>query len=264
MTLSYDRWCAEIVAQTETLAAAIKAADLTTPVPSCPGWNVGQLLRHLGGAHRSAVETIRGGLQSADVDQSWRDLSAYASEDPAVVGPWLVEGATELRDTLESAGEAAPVPAPVPDLPQTTQFYARRMAHETVIHRSDATLAIGADYTLDPTVAVDAVDEWLELGCLPLHIEYNPALRDLIGPGNTLHFHATDASEELRAEWLLDLTGDVFTWRRAHEKAKVAVRAPLTDLLLLLYRRRPTTAPGVEILGDREFFDAWHAKVSFG
>ena len=63
MTLSYDRYCAEIVTQAETLAATIKDADLTTPVPSCPGWNVGQLLRHLGGAHRSAIETIRGGAR---------------------------------------------------------------------------------------------------------------------------------------------------------------------------------------------------------
>ncbi|GAB3427156.1 maleylpyruvate isomerase family mycothiol-dependent enzyme [Flindersiella endophytica] len=264
MTLSYDRYCAEIVAQTEILADTIKGGDLTRPVPSCPGWNVGQLLRHLGGAHRSAVETIRGQIEFAEVDQSWRDLSAYPNEDPAVVGPWLVEGATELRDTLVAVGEAAPVPAPVPDLPQTTQFHSRRMAHETVIHRADATLALGAAYTLDPAVAVDGIDEWLELGCLPFHFEYNPALRDLIGPGNTLHLHATDTPAELRAEWVLDLTGDVFTWRRAHEKAKVAVRAPLTDLLLLLYRRRPATAPGVDILGDREFFDTWHAKVSFG
>lgn len=264
MPLSYDRYRAEIVGQAETLADTIKDADLTTPAPSCPGWNVGQVLRHLGGAHRSAVETIRGRLQFGDVDQSWRDLSAYTNEDPAVVGPWLVDGANELSDTLAAAGDAAPVPAPAPDLPQDTRFHARRMAHETGIHRADATLPLGAGYTLDPEVAVDGVDEWLELGCLPFHFEYNPALRDLLGPGNTLHFHATDVPADLEAEWLLDLTGDVFTWRRAHEKAKVAVRAPLTDLLLVLYRRRPVTAPGVEILGDREFFDAWHARVSFG
>ena len=34
------------------------------------------------------------------------------------------------------------------------------------------------------------------------------------------------------------LTGE-HTWRRAHEKAAVAVRAPLTDLLLLIYKPAP-------------------------
>ncbi|MGH3782389.1 MAG: hypothetical protein ACRDRO_17655 [Pseudonocardiaceae bacterium] len=47
MTLSsYDRYCAEIVAQTDLLRCCIEGADLTVTVPSCPGWNVGQLLRH--------------------------------------------------------------------------------------------------------------------------------------------------------------------------------------------------------------------------
>ena len=50
--LSYDRYCAEIVAQTDQLRSHIEGADLTVPVPSCPGWNLGQLLRHLGGGHR--------------------------------------------------------------------------------------------------------------------------------------------------------------------------------------------------------------------
>jgi len=50
--LSYQRYCDEIGTQTGLARAAVAGADLTTPVPSCPGWNVGQLLRHLGGAHR--------------------------------------------------------------------------------------------------------------------------------------------------------------------------------------------------------------------
>ncbi|HEY2286560.1 MAG TPA: maleylpyruvate isomerase N-terminal domain-containing protein, partial [Streptosporangiaceae bacterium] len=53
--LSYDRCCAEIVAQTDLLRSALDGADLTVPVPSCPGWNVGQLARHLGGAQRWAA-----------------------------------------------------------------------------------------------------------------------------------------------------------------------------------------------------------------
>jgi len=52
LLLSYDRYCAEIIAQTDQLRSHIEGADLTVPVPSCPGWNLGQLLRRLGGGHR--------------------------------------------------------------------------------------------------------------------------------------------------------------------------------------------------------------------
>ena len=42
--LSFDRYCDEIVTQTGLLTSAITGADLTVQVPSCPDWNVGQLL----------------------------------------------------------------------------------------------------------------------------------------------------------------------------------------------------------------------------
>jgi hypothetical protein len=35
--LSFDRYCAEIVVQSDLLTSCIKGAELTTPVPSCPG-----------------------------------------------------------------------------------------------------------------------------------------------------------------------------------------------------------------------------------
>ena len=96
---------------------------------------------------------------------------------------------------------------------RTTKFYARRFAHETVIHRADTTLAVGAEFTVNEEVAVDAIDEWMELGSLPMHFEVHPWVRELLGPGRTLHFHATDTAPEAAAEWLIDLTGDAIVWR---------------------------------------------------
>jgi hypothetical protein len=46
--LCYDRYCDEIVTQTGLLTSAITGADLTGQVPTCPDWNVGQLLRPYG------------------------------------------------------------------------------------------------------------------------------------------------------------------------------------------------------------------------
>ena len=148
-------------------------------------------------------------------------------------------------------------------MPGGSSFYARRFAHETLMHRADATLALGRDFTADQAVALDALDEWMTLGTLPHVLEVHPEQRELLGPGRTIHLHATDAAPGTEAEWLVDLTGDTIAWRRADEKAAVAVRGPLTELLLLVYGRRPA-AEDLEILGDRDLLDFWLARTSFG
>ena len=257
--LSYDRYCDEIITQTGLLTSAITGAHLTVQVPTCPDWNVGQLLRHLGGAQRWAAEIVRS-RAAGPVGRDFTDLSAYAREDPAVTGPWLGEGAAQLAAALREAGPGTPVWTPIAS--GSTDFYARRFTHETLIHRADAALAVGAGYQVDASVAVDAIDEWMYLGSLPIHLEYHPEVRELLGPGRTLHFHATDTPPEAAAEWVIDLTGEAITWRRAHEKAAVAARGPLTDLLLVLYRRRPAAA--LEVLGDAGLLDLWLDRAKFG
>ena len=51
---------------------------------------------------------------------------------------------------------------------------------------------------------------------------------------------------------------------RAHEKAAVAVRGPLTGLLLIVYRRRPARGESIEIIGDEQLLDFWLERVNFG
>ncbi len=63
---------------------------------------------------------------------------------------------------------------------------------------------------------------------------------------------------------MVDPTGDVPAWRRAHEKAAVAVRGPLTDLLLIVCKRRAPCTAGVEVLGDTGLLVFWLERVSFG
>ncbi len=260
--LSHDRYCAEIIAQTELLRSRIEGADLTTPVASCPGWNLVQLLRHLGGAQRWAETIVRTRATQPPSDRLVRDVSPAPDGDAAALAPWLAEGAAQLAASLRAAGPDAPMWTPVAG--ETSGFYARRMAHETVIHRADATLALGGEVTVDADVAVDAVDEWMDLGALPTILDVQPARRELLGPGRTIHLHATDTAPELAAEWVIDLTGDAIAWRRAHERAAVAIRGPLTDLLLIVYRRRLPRGEGIEVLGDQQLLDFWLERVAFG
>ena len=137
-------------------------------------------------------------------------------------------------------------------------FYVRRFAYETAMHRADAALALGVEFVLEPDVAADAVDEWMELGCLPFHFEVHPWMRELLAQGRTIGLHATDTD----AHWLLDLTGVVIAWRRADERAAAEIRAPVTDLLLTIYRRRPVT--GLDVTGDAGLVDFWLERVGFG
>ncbi|MFF2408249.1 hypothetical protein [Streptomyces sp. NPDC058092] len=57
---------------------------------------------------------------------------------------------------------------------------------------------------------------------------------------------------------------DGFARRRAHEKATVALRGPLTDVMLVFDRRLPADSDRVEVLGDAELLDLWLERAAFG
>ncbi|MBZ6477773.1 maleylpyruvate isomerase family mycothiol-dependent enzyme [Streptomyces griseocarneus] len=257
----YEAHCSEIVAQTRHLASTVKDADLTVPVPSCPGWNLGQLLLHVAGAHRWVESIVRTRATEPVPDDLVNDVSGDIGQGAAVLAGRLEEGAGRLADALRAAGPHAEVWTVVPG--ESIGFWARRMTHETVVHRADAAQAVGADFTVDERVAADGLDEWMAFGSLPQVFEEAPATRELLGPGATLQFHATDTAPGDGAGWLVDLTGDTITWRRAHEAAAVTVRGPLTGLLLAVYGRRPYPGTDVEILGDARLFERWLDCVSY-
>ena len=95
---------------------------------------------------------------------------------------------------------------------------------------------------------------------MPQHFELKPQKRELLGPGRTLGFEATDAE----AAWFVDLTGPVITWRRGTGPSAVTLRGTLTDLLLVIYRRKAVPGPGIDVLGDRALLDFWLGHVAFG
>ncbi|MFG2098458.1 maleylpyruvate isomerase N-terminal domain-containing protein [Streptomyces sp. NPDC048612] len=319
-SLSYARHCAEIAAQTELLRACVVGADLAAPVPTCPGWNLGQLLWHLGGAHRWAETIVRTRAAGPVSEELVNEVSGAAGQDLAALDAWLAEGAGQLADTLRAAGPDARVWTVAPG--GTPAFWARRMVHETVIHRADALFTVAAagsrgactvsgaagapgpatatgapavsggrapGFGVDRDVAVDALDEWMDFACLPQVFATTPGLRGVMSGGRTLHFHATDAAPETAPDWLIGLGGDTLTWSRTPAPATVAVRAPLAELLLLLYGRRSTHDAGtgdgngrdgdshngsgsggsssrrnaIEITGEVPLLDAWLDGVSF-
>jgi hypothetical protein len=52
--------------------------------------------------------------------------------------------------------------------------------------------------------------------------------------------------------------------RRRPRPARPLRRAPLTELLLLVYRRRPAHGDDLQVFGDEKLLDFWLERVSFG
>lgn len=110
--------------------------DLTAPVPTCPGWSLGDLVRHVAHAYlNGALPQLNGTAQ--------QDLSG---EEPLAS---LDRGYAEVTTAFaEPDGKVF--------------FWLRRMAQETTIHRVDAELALGGPVSPIPEdFAADAIGEML-------------------------------------------------------------------------------------------------------
>ena len=137
--------------------------------------------------------------------------------------------------------------------------WARRAAHDLVIHRADAA-AVGAAYTVAPDLAADALDEFLDLMGHFQAAEAAAADGDP-GPQGTVHLHATDPGPEVASEWLIELASPGFTWRHAHDKATVAVRGPIADVLGHLPPPAPWTARASRSSATGPSLDAWLERL---
>lgn len=259
--LAHDRYCDEIAHQVGLLRAVVTSgADLSATVPTCPDWSLERLVRHTGGALRWVELMVRTRAEQQLPDD--QVPLAEGPEDAGELDAWLAETGDLVVAALREAGPDTAVWswAGIP----TSGFWARRMAHELTIHRADATLAAGQPYEVAPDIAADAIDEWLQITQLAQRTVPDGKMRELRGAGRSIHLHATDGSAELDAEWVIEFTEDVIVWRRGHEKATVALRGPLTAVLLAFYRRLPLDSPELEVLGERELLEFWLRRASFG
>jgi uncharacterized protein (TIGR03083 family) len=169
----------------------------------------------------------------------------------------LQDAAAAFARTLRAAGPNQPAEFSGITLP--TAFWARRATHDLVIHRADVAYATGVGYAVDLQLAVDTIDELLE-NVSPAR----PDFEQLQGADASIHLHATDTGEELTAEWYVESGPDGLVWRRSHQKAAIALRGPLVDVLTVFYRRQPVDGSPVEALGSRPLVDRWLDRVNLG
>ncbi|WP_167976066.1 maleylpyruvate isomerase family mycothiol-dependent enzyme [Lentzea indica] len=254
--LNYERRCAEIINQTSLLVSSLDGADLSIQVPSIPDWTLNQLVRHVGHAHRWADLMIREKVREIPYDRNGaQQLASYVGEKASDVVPWLLEGASSLAEALSEVDPDEMI-AVIGGHPGP-RVWSWRMAHETVIHRWDVVNTLGVPFELDPEVTRDTLAEWTALALPYAFMRWPAETAPLLGPGRTVHLHATDVDAEL----VIDLTGSRPVVRKGHEKAAVALRGPVVELVLAVYRRRPVD--GLEVFGDSELLDLFLDRVRF-
>jgi uncharacterized protein (TIGR03083 family) len=132
---------------------AAAAVDGDVPVPSCPGWTMDHLVRHLATVYLHKATVLRAG----EWPKHWPPPGL--AQEPRLA--LLARSYRELTAELAAHGPATPaVTWYEPD--ETAGFWFRRMAQETVIHRIDAEQAAGLAPTHVPDdLAADGIDEVL-------------------------------------------------------------------------------------------------------
>ncbi|WP_331730459.1 maleylpyruvate isomerase family mycothiol-dependent enzyme (plasmid) [Kitasatospora sp. NBC_00070] len=247
--------CAGVATETTRIVTLVKGAELTTPIPSCPGWTLADLIRHVGGAQRWFSALLR---ERPQVPPPGRDVDLRLPVREEDWANWLADSAAEAAGAFAATDPDTPMWAWGAD--QHARFWERRMLFETLLHRVDAELSLGIRPRIYRALAVDGVDEFLVN--LPFATAFTPKLANLRGARETIRLQPTDVD----TDWLIRLRPDGFgldPFRDDTAAANATVRAGAADLLLLVYGRLPLAAEVFERSGDEELLTLWFANSEF-
>jgi uncharacterized protein (TIGR03083 family) len=144
----------------QELAAGLTPArgGLDVPVPWVPAWRARDLVGHLGTVHRWATAILRAGHSERP--------PAEPTETPPDDGllDWYATGLTRLVATLRDTPPDAPAWHMSPAAEKVAASWARRQAHELLVHRMDLEAAAGVAHApADPALVEDGVDELLTI-----------------------------------------------------------------------------------------------------
>ncbi|WP_046729294.1 maleylpyruvate isomerase family mycothiol-dependent enzyme [Streptomyces humi] len=223
-----------------SLAAAAEAAGPDAKVPTCPDWQVRDLLRHTGTVHRWAAGVV------TDAHPEPRPFPGPPDLDGAELVAWYRDSHRRLVETLADAPAGlscwtfhpAPVASPL-------AFWTRRQAHETTVHRYDAESARGGPVSPVATeFAVDGIDELLR------GFHARPRSRVRTSTPRVLRVRAVDAD----AVWTVRLTaGPPVAEPGETGPAEAELAGPADLLYLALWNRVPVP----QVTGDPELAALW-------
>lgn len=241
-TPSYSELVTAIRREGEGIATAASMGT-DAAISTCGDWDVEALVQHVSRIYARIA----------------RIVSTRATEQPET-GSVVPDGDTvevlrDLLDDLVTALSECDPDTPVwnwePTAPQVATFWARRMAHESSVHRFDAQVAHGVMQPIDAELASDGIDELIDVIAHQVYSRDNVA-----GPTGTVRLQSSDSEA-----WHLQLEPDGLRRIGIIKEPDVTVSGTSSALLLAAYSRIPWTS--LEVTGDVDLLDRWSAAMNF-
>jgi uncharacterized protein (TIGR03083 family) len=244
-----DEYATALTGQNRMLGELLQDAEWSVPVPTCPGWTLLQLLRHVGRGDRWAAQIIADRADASLDPRLVREGKPPADVTGAI--RWLSQSPLTLLAAVDAIGLGSEVSTFVG--PRAAAWWVRRRLHEATIHRADAAIALGAPYQLPAELAADGISEWLERLADEQALGQPPALP----AGASLELRATD-HDLTESTWTVlgNPTGVQWTAGRPGS-ADLTLSGPATDLLLALVRRRPVEDTSISMQGATGLWRSW-------
>lgn len=240
--LSTER-CLEAIRTNGLGLADAAEGNFNADVIKCPGWTVADLVSHVREVHYFWGSMVDGLLTDSEAVP---DL-----ERPTDSSDLLADyrrGVNWLVHVLGRADQTAPIWTWSHQ--KDVAFVTRHQVQEAAVHRWDAEIAAGREFDVEPDIAADSVDEFLEHSTPGRNKDAAPL-------GGSVHLHATDVD----GEWVIkEGESGRLSIVRGHERADAALRASASNLLLMLYRREG--ADRGEIHGDPGVIDRFLARTN--
>jgi uncharacterized protein (TIGR03083 family) len=240
-TPSYNELVAAVRQEGEGIVSATRQG-LQLTVPTCGEWTLRDLSQHVGSIYAYVSRIVGERLTSSPGERP----AAPDDVDPV---EFLAHSLDELVEALAGCEPATPVWNWSAE-PDEAAFWARRMAHESSVHRFDAQRAHGVAQPVDADMAADGLDELIEV------IAPRAIGRNGVDGEHTYAFHATD-----EGEWTLRLTAEALERLATVKAPDVTARGTASALFLAACNRVPWSS--LEIDGDTEALDLWSRAMSF-
>ena len=167
-------------------------ADTAAHVPTCPEWDVTALCDHLARVYQGRSYAIE---HAAFLERDRFEVRADGADPLDFVRAW----SDALDRALLDRDDDTPTVTFMPEA-TTVHFWRRRMALETLVHRTDAEVAVGAVSPMDDDLSADGVDELLWFGTHPENDHHD-------GVTATTVVELTDGTRR----WASTLTDGTFT-----------------------------------------------------
>jgi len=217
--------------------------DVDAPVTTCGDWTIADLACHLWQVYANVTLYV-----SSRTLERPDKLPELPDGDPVAL---LRDQLDELVTALSECEPDTPIWTWVFDAPGDAAFWARRMAHESSVHRFDAQNAQGVRQPIDAELAADGLDELIDVVAPRIY-----GRDQLAGPTGAVALRSSDTNT-----WYLQLEPEGLRRVEIISTPDVTAKGTSNALLLASYGRMPWSS--LEVEGDVALLDSWSEAMNF-